>query len=173
MDFLYFLVKGSSTYGVNEDPMSFLKNYFETEGAFNTSFIYALVVALVGLLLFYGIFGMKIYKLATKTVYWITAGLVSFVTLVLTQLIVVGTKSGITGFFASVNDYFSTIVINLEGEQLNQAMAQRQGIEDKMDGFCSAVMWLDITNAVVAFVIFFLLSLMVKNITTHAKRIPF
>lgn len=173
MDFLYFLVKKSSTYGVNEDPMSFLKNYFETEGAFNTSFYYALIVALVGILLFYGIFGMKIFKLATKAVYWITFGIVGLITAILTQLMVVGSKSGITGFFASVNNNFSSIVLNLEGEQLNLAMAQRQGIEEKMDGFCDAVLWLDITNAAVAIVLFFLFSLVVKNFTIHAKRIPF
>ena len=173
MDFLYFFVKSSEEYGVNEDPMSLLKNYFETEGAFNTSFIYALIVAILGLLLFYGFFGMKIYKLATKTVYWVISGVVSVVTLVLTQLMVVGSKSGITGFFASVNEYFSKIVLNLEGEQLNQAMDQRQEIEEKMDGFCSAVICLDITNAVVAFGIFLLFSILVKNITIHTKRIPF
>lgn len=174
MDFLYFLVKQSSTYGVNEDPSSLLENYFVKEGAFDMAFICALIVALVCLIVFYGIFGMKIYKLATKTVYWITAGVASLLTFVLTQFIIVGSKSNITGFFHSVNEYFnnSEYIRNLQGEQRTLVDLQRDELENKMDSFCNAVCWLDVTNIFITLIIFILISLVVKNFTIHAKRIP-
>ena len=175
MEFLYFLVKGTSTYGPENDPIRLLQNYFETEGAFTSAVIIALVIALVFLFVFYGVFGMKIYKLANKKVYWITFAIVGLLTFCVTQFSVIGSHSSQTGFFASAEtgSYFSEYIEPLGDEDSQVALEQREDLEDKMDGLCDVVVALDLSNAVYAMLIFFVLSICVKGVTTHAKQIPF
>ena len=175
MDFLYFFVKGASTYGSEDDPLRLLHNYFETEGAFTNAFIIALVIAIVFLFIFYGIFGMKIYKLANRKVYWITFAIVGLLTFGATQISVIGNRSSQTGFFASaeIGPYFPGIIETLGEEDAQVALQQREDLEDKMEGLCDVVVALDLSNAVYAMLIFFVLSICVKGLTTHAKRVPF
>lgn len=173
MDFLYALVKNCGTYQPDQDPLRLLQNYFQTEGAFTDTFIIALVVAIIGLVVFYGIFGMKVYKLATPAVYWTTLALVGLFTLCSTQIVIVGSKSAQTGFFQSSKNNFEVIVAELPEDDAEEALEQREDLEKKMSGLCAAVLWLDGCNAVYGMAIFFLLSIGVKGKTTHAKSIPF
>ena len=175
MDFLYFLVKGSAAYSTDHDPIGLVKNYFEDGGAFNSSFIIALCTAIAGIIIFYGIFGMKIYKLARPLVYWIMFAIVGVTTFTLTQLLIIGSRTAQTGFFASAAQKFEEYAVQFADmpDMQNVAVAQRDTIETEMSGFCSAVVNLDMSNAVIALLIFFLLSLLVKGITVHAKRVPF
>lgn len=175
MDFLFFFVKGRETYQPESDPIRLLQNYFETEGAFTHAFLIALCVALVGLIIFYCIFGMKVFKLANHKVYWCTFAIVGVLTFCLTQFLIIGGKSSVSGFFASaetseyVEEYFS----RLDGDEVTEALQNREDLEDKMDGFCDVVAATDFTNSAVALIIFFGLSFAVKGFTNHAKKIPF
>lgn len=175
MDFLYFLVKGTETYQPDADPIRLLQNYFETEGAFTSAFIIALIVALVGLLIFYGIFGMKVYRMATHKVYWSVLVIVGVITFAITQFSVVGSEDAQSGFFASAetSEYIEDYLRPLSEAEQQEAIEQRDELEDKMDGFCDVVITLDLINAVYSVLIFFLLSIVVKNATVHAKKIPF
>lgn len=175
MDFLYFFVKDARTYGSEDDPLRLLLNYFETEGAFTNAFIIALIIAIVFLVIFYGIFGMKIYKLASRKVYWITFAIVGLLTFGATQISVIGNRSSQTGFFASaeIGPYFPGIIEHLGEEDAQVALQQREDLEDKMEGLCDVVVALDLSNAVYAMLIFFVLSICLKGITTQAKKVPF
>ena len=172
MDFLYFLVKGSGTYQPDQDPIGFLKNYFETNGAFTSAFVIALIVALVGLFIFYGIFGMKVFKLAKRSVYWIMFAVVGVSTFALTQTMVVGSKAGQSGFFGSTQAKFEEYVLPLGDQEQQDALLQREEVENKMDGFCPAVSMLDLSNTCVSLLLYFGLSFGVKRFTTYAKIIP-
>lgn len=183
MEKLYYLVTQAKTYGSDADPIGLLKNYFVTEGAFLHAFIIAAVIALVGLAIFYGIFGMKIFKLATRPVYWCVLVLVGAITFSATQISVIGSKKHTTGFFASAytakytkeegRNYFDKYIKDLGDEEGAEAVEQRDALANKMDGFCDVVIRMDCLNALYAILIFFILSLAVKNVTTHAKKIPF
>ena len=104
MENLYYFVTNMSTW-TNMDPRKFLYHYFVINGAFTTSFLIALVVAIVGLLLFYGWIGMTSSRLSTLTTWAVTLVLVGLVTFALTQVSVVGSLSSQTGFFEDATQY--------------------------------------------------------------------
>lgn len=175
MDFLYFLVKGVETYQDDADPIRLLQNYFETEGAFTNAFIIAIVLALVGLAIFYGMFGMKVYKLATHKVYFAIMAIVAVLTFAITQVSVIGSQDAQSGFFASAETgpFFEEYMMSLSPVEQEEAIAQRDELEDKMNGFCDVVIMLDTVNTFYSVLIFFLLSIVVKGATVHPKKIPF
>ena len=183
MEKLYFLVTQAKTYGTGQDPIRLLQNYFVTEGAFMHAFIIAAIVAVAGLAIYYGIFGMKIFKLATRPVYWCMLVLVGLVTILFTQISVIGSAKQQTGFFASAEtvkytnvdgrNYFDQYIEDLTPEEAEEAVEQRSALEKEMSGFCDVVVSLDFLNALYAILIFFILSFAIKNMTTHAKKIPF
>ena len=184
MDKLYFLVSKTDSFQPDQDPIGLLNNYFVTEGGFVMALIIALAIAAAGVAIFYGVFGMKIFKLATRPVYWCMFVLVGVLTFVTTQFVVIGSRNNVTGFFASAettrycppgteDNYFDRYVEDLGDEDAAEALQQREDLENKMDGFCDVVRTLDLSNALYALIVFFVLSLGVKNLTRHAKRIPF
>lgn len=104
MENLYYLVMSMSTWNQN-DPRQFLHHYFVENGAFVTSFAIALAVALIGLLVFYAWFGMASNRLSNRTTWFVTLVVVGLVTLVLTQLMVIGSADSLTGFFKDAADH--------------------------------------------------------------------
>ena len=172
MENLYYFVTNMSTW-TNMDPRQFLYHYFVTNGAFTTSFLIALVVALVGLLLFYGWIGMTSSRLSTLTTWAVTLVLVGLVTFALTQVSVVGSLSSQTGFFEDATQYAQQLRENEPDETLAQFEQQVSQIRDLMDKGCDVTWTLDLWNTAISLIIFFFISLGVKRMTKYAIAIPF
>jgi len=159
MENLYYFVTNMSTW-TNMDPRQFLYHYFVTNGAFTTSFLIALVVAIVGLLLFYGWIGMTSSRLSTLTTWAVT-------------LVFVGSLSSQTGFFEDATQYAQQLRENEPDETLAQFEQQVTQIRDLMDKGCDVTWTLDLWNTAISLIIFFLFSLGVKRMTKYAIAIPF
>ena len=172
MENLYFFVTNMLTWN-NMDPRQFLYHYFVTNGAFTTSFLIALVVAIVGLLLFYGWIGMTSNRLSSLTTWFITLVLVGLVTFALTQISVIGSLSSNTGFFQDATQYAQQLRETEPDETLMQFEQQVTQIRDLMNQGCDVTWTLDLWNTTISLGIFFLLSLGVKRLTKYAIAIPF
>lgn len=172
MENLYFLVTNMSTW-TSMDPRQFLYHYFVTNGAFTTSFLIALAVAIIGLLLFYGWIGMCSSRLSNLTTWAITLALVGLLTFALTQVSVVGSLSSQTGFFEDATQYAQTLRTIEPDETLSQFEEQVAQIRDLMDKGCDVTWTLDLWNTALSLLIFILISLGVKRLTKYAIAIPF
>lgn len=170
---LYFFVTMCKTWQYN-DPKRFLHHYFITNDAFITCFLIALGAAIVGAALFYGWIGnqsVRLSKVSTWLVILLAVGLVS---LGLTHLSVIGSAESQTGFFEDLISY-RTELLNKEeipDEQFTQFETEVTQVREAMDKGCDVVYMLDLGNAILAIVFFFIISLCVKRFTTYAVAVP-
>lgn len=172
MENLYFFVTNMSTW-TDADPRQFLYHYFVTNGAFTTSFLIALVVAIIGLLLFYAWIGMTSSRLSNLSTWAVTLALVGLVTFALTQVSVVGSLSNQTGFFEDATQYAQQLREREPDETLAQFEQQVVQIRDLMDQGCDVTWTLDLWNTCISLIIFFVFSIGVKGVTRYAIAIPF
>lgn len=172
MEKLYFLVTRMTTWTEN-DPRQFLDHYFIESGAFTTSFLIALVIAICGLLLFYGWIGMSSTRLSNGATWVVTLLAVGLITLVVTQVAVIGSLDSQTGFFENATQYAQ----QLRGQEPNETIAEfeqlAQNIRETMDKGCNVVYALDLWNTFLAVIIFFAGSVVAKRYTRYAIAVPF
>lgn len=172
MENLYYLVMRMETW-IQNDPRQFLYHYFVTDGAFVTSFAIALAIAVIGLLVFYGWFGMVSNRLSNRTVWFVTFVVVGLVTFALTQLIVIGSLDNLTGFFNDAANYASELKRNVPKEQLPIFNAQVEQIKNAISDGCDVTWALDLWNTLISLIIFFVGSILAKRFTKYAIAIPF
>lgn len=172
MDKIYALVTQSSTW-TTTDCHQTLHNYFVTEGAFTTCFLIALGAALLGIVIFYGWIGMQSVKLSNFTT-WLSMLLgACAVTFCATQFVIVGSAANLKGYFGSLNKYAVDLRNSTPESELQKLNADLDSIRNAMDGFCDTVGMLHVTNLLLTVVLFFIVSVVVKSLTTHAKAVPF
>ena len=172
MEKLYFLVTGLKTW-TDRDPHQFLHHYFIENGAFTTSFLIALVVALLGLLFFYGWLGNFSNRLSTLPSWIVTLIVVGLITMVVTQVMVIGSYDSQTGFFDDVTQYAQELRQNESNNTVAQFDTDVDNIRSTMSNGCDVVYVLNLWNMILSLIIFFLCSLGVKRFTRYAIAIPF
>lgn len=171
MENLYYLVMRMTTWTDN-DPRQFLHHYFVQEGAFVTCFAIALAIAVIGLLVFYGWFGMASNRLSNRTVWFVTLIVVGLVTLAVTQLVVIGSLDSLTGFFNDVASHASDLRQNVPQDQVGIFDLQVQQIKDTISKGCDVTWALDLWNTAISLIIFVVMSFVVKRFTRYAIAVP-
>lgn len=175
MDKIYFLVSTCETW-LNKDGNGYLNNYFIDEGGFTNALLIAIAVAVVAAIVFYGVIGMKFNRLANLAVWLVTLAADAIVTFFVTQLMIIGSRDGNTGIFQSITNFRGTKlqeipVDNIQGRtDLSNATDQ---LVNLLSNGCDVTTYLNVTNVVLAVVVFFVISICVKGITIHAKHVPF
>ncbi len=169
---LYFLVTNTSTW-TSGDPRQLLDHYFIENGAFTTSLLIALGVAVVGLLIFYGWIGMSSNRLSNLPTWLVTLCSVGLITLGMTQMTVVGSQDSQTGFFEDAQQYVPVLKEGVPDADMNAFNNDVENIREAMDKGCDVVYTLDLWNMAIALVIFFVGSIAVKRMTRYAIAIPF
>lgn len=173
MEQIYFLVKSMDTW-TSGDPHLFLTHYFCTNHGFMSAFIVALGVAVLGAALFYGWIGNAADRLATIPVWLITTIVVGVVTLGLTQCIIIGSNTSQTGVFNDIVNYKQELQQSISDDKLNQFNQDVQNLITNIDSVSNeVVLSLNIENAVIAMLLFFIISICVKNLPPYTKSIPF
>lgn len=172
MENLYYLVMRMSTWTQN-DPHQFLHHYFVENGAFVTSFAIALAVAFIGLLVFYGWFGMVSNRLSNRTIWVVVLLVVGLVTFALTQLIVIGSMDNLTGFFNDAATFASELKKNVPLDKLSDFTQQVDQIKNAISDGCDVTWALDLWNTAISLIVFFVGSLLAKRFTRYAIAIPF
>ena len=169
---IYSIVTNMSTW-TGADPRQFLHHYFIVNGAFTTALLIALAVAAVALLLFYGWIGMQSNRLSNFNVWLVTLICATLCTAGITQLSVIGSDEGQTGFFADAADYAQTTLRpNTPNEAIVQFEQDYDNIVKTMDGACDVVLALDLWNALLTIIVFVALSFGVKGFTRYAISVP-
>lgn len=173
MEQIYFLVKSMGTWA-NGDPHLFLSHYFCQNGGFMSAFIIALGVAVVGAAIFYGWIGNAADRLATMPVWLITTVIIGVVSLGLTQLIIVGSSTSQTGLFNDIVNNKQELQKSIPDEKLDQFHQEVQTLITNLDSVSNdVVLSLNLENAVIAMLLFFIISICVKNLPPYTKSIPF
>lgn len=178
MDFLYEWIFEKCEIelpeGVRGLVSSILGQYFGSNGdgqAFFKAFCVAVVVAVVFIIVYYGIFGMKLDKLATRPIYWITFVITGVVSFFATHLIIIGNESNNSGIFGYIDDFMEHSANNYpDKEALGNAV---DALTEHINNWGDLVWDLCLENAAISAVIFLILSLIVKRFTHYAKVIPF
>ena len=177
MENLYYFVTQLTTTWNQQDPRGFLNHYFVESGAFVTCFLIALVVAVVGLLLFYGWIGMTSPRLSKLSTWLVTFVAVGLITMAATQLAVIGSNESDNGFFGDATEYAQTklrpAANDLGQEEGRKFEQQFNDIRVKMDKGCDVVYVLDTWNMGISLIIFFVGSFCVKRLTRYAIAVPF
>lgn len=175
MEKLYFFVAQCDTW-LNGDPNGYLNQYFCTEGAFNHAILIAGGVAVVAALFFYGWIGMAVNRLANLGVWLCTMLLDAVLTFVITNATVIGSSAAGTGVFHSIAEYQSVLMkqIPVDDEVGREALISmtNQFIDTLAIG-CDVTRYLNMGNAVISILIFFIISICVKKLTTYAAYVPF
>lgn len=172
MEKLYALVTQSTTWA-NVDNHQTLYNYFVTEGAFTTCFLIVLGAALLGIAIFYGWIGMRSVRLSNLTT-WISTLLgVCAVTFCATQFMIIGSAAKLSGYFGSLNKFAVSLRNSTPESELEKLNGDLDRVRDAMSSFCDTVGMLHVTNLVLAIVLFFLISIVVKGFTIQSKAVPF
>ena len=141
-----------------------------------TSFLIALAVAVVGLIVFYGWFANFSYRLTNLGVWLTVLALVGIITIALTKVVVIGDSETKSGFFAAAETYCDKkIDINNESPEVcKQITSNYNEVVEKMkEPACEVSINLYLTNLILSLLMFFGLSIVVKNFTIHGKSIPF
>ena len=172
MEKLYFLVTGQDTW-TQKDPHQFLHHYFIENGAFTTCFLIAIVVAILGLLIYYGWIGNVSNRLSTLPTWIVTFIVVGLITLAVTQVVVIGSLDNQTGFFDDVTQHAQELRQSVSNNALTQFDTEVNNIRNTMHNGCDVVYVLDLWNMFISLFIFFLLSLGVKRFTRYCIAIPF
>ena len=175
MENLYFFVTNLSSWN---DPDHYLFHYFIKSGGFVTCFLIALIVAIVGLLLFYGWIGMVSPRLSKLSTWLVTFVCVGLITMAATQLVVIGSNNSGTGFFENAQQHRSELRRsagdNHSGQdEIDKLDSNYNKICDEMDKGCDVVYVLDTWNMGISLIIFFVGSLGVKRLTRYAIAVPF
>lgn len=175
MDKLYFFVTNCSTWQ-NNDPNQYLSNYFVDGGGFLNSFLVALIVAVIFAAIFYGWIGMAVDRLSSLSVWLVTLVADAVVTFFATKMIIIGSEVTGSGLFNSITAYqeqlSSQIPVNdAEGHRL--LSAQTSQLVDIIAHNGDVVYSLLIGNAIISVILFFIISICVKGVTTNATHVPF
>ena len=176
MDKLYFFVTSCDTWQ-NVDTNQYLANYFITEGGFLHAFLIALIIAVVFAGLFYGWIGMKEDRLSNLGV-WLGAllfdGVIGFI---MTKMLVIGSQNDQTGVFNSIVNYKSQLLIQPgfsgNDQQVKLLTDTTNNLVQALADNCNVVMSLCIGNAIISVILFFIISICVKNLTVLATHVPF
>ena len=175
MEQIYFLVSQCETW-LNNDPNGYLEHYFCSDGGFTHAFLIALAIAIVAAIVFYGWIGMAVNRLANLGVWLATLFADAVLTFIITQMSVIGNSDAMTGIFKSIEEHRSElstkIPVNDTTGQDNLSNTTTQIIDTLSNG-CDVTYGLNISNVIVSIVLFFVISLCVKKLTTHATHIPF
>lgn len=173
MDQIYFLVTKMTTWQT-VDTYRFLPHYFIDNGGFTSAFVVALVVALIGIAIFYGWIGTSVDRLATVPVWLITMIVVGVVTFGVTQAVIIGSNAAQTGVFSDIVDFSAIQQQGLPSDLVPQFTANVQNLKERLDSVsCDVVLALNIENAVLSMLLFFLISIGVKKLPPFTKYIPF
>lgn len=173
MEKLYFLVSKCELYQ-SKGLCDFFGNYFSEGSGFMTSFLIALAVAVVGLIVFYGWFANFSYRLTNLGVWLTVLALVGIITIALTKVVVIGDSEPKSGFFAAANTYWENKIENESPEICKQITSNYNEVVEKMkEPACEVSINLYLTNLILSLLMFFGLSIVVKNFTIHGKSIPF
>jgi len=158
------------------DLYNFLPTYFETNGAATTTFVIAAVVALVLLAVFYGILGMFSAKLGGNRWIWAVCLVLSFgITWIVTDNTVIGDVNDLTGIFGSIDTQMSNEVLpNCGGvqEQIEEAQEVQRSFNNELTDGCDLNYTLLFWNSVFSFILFGVLSFLVKRLTKYSKNVP-
>lgn len=172
---IYFLVSQCETW-LNNDPNGYLEHYFCSDGGFTHAFLIALAIAIVAAIVFYGWIGMAVNRLANLGVWLATLFADAVLTFIITKMSVIGNSGAITGIFKSIderrNELSTQIPVDDTTARDNLFNTTTQIIDTLSNG-CDVTYGLNISNVVISIILFFIISLCVKNLTIHATHIPF
>lgn len=172
---IYFLVSQCETW-LNNDPNGYLEHYFCSDGGFTHAFLIALAIAIVAAIVFYGWIGMAVNRLANLGVWLAILFADAVLTFIITKMSVIGNSGAITGIFKSIdehrNELSTQIPVNATTARDNLFNTTTQIIDTLSNG-CDVTYGLNISNVVISIILFFIISLCVKNLTIHATHIPF
>ena len=174
MDLFYFLVTSLEQYS---DKFGFHVNYFIEKGAFTEAFLYSLAIGVVVALAFYfSLCNAVSVKPATRVNWFIGLVIVAIAAFFIGDIMVIGSEGNPgTGFYASCQAFANNYM--LLHQDNNQAIQECQNelnkiLQDlKEDN--DIVLLFNVTNAFLSMLIYFLVSLSVKNFTKHGSQIPF
>ena len=175
MEKLYFLVSQCQTW-VQNDPNGYLSNYFCEKGAFLHAFLIALAVAAVAAAVFYGWIGNAVAKLSNLTTWLCTTLLCAAVTFLVTKILVVGSYLASTGVFQSFVDHKQELLKTIPPEDeagRNNLISQTNNLANTINDGCDVTNYLYLENVVIAVILFFIISMLVKKMTKFAVYVPF
>lgn len=175
MEKIYSLVAQCGTW-LNDDPNGFLQQYFIEESGFTHAFLIALVVAMMCAGVFYGWIGMAVNRLSNLVTWLCTMLVDAIATFVLTRIMLVGSNDTGTGIFHSITEKLPKVLETMGVDDeigRAQVMSQANELIDKLTNGCDVTNSLYITNIVLTIILFFIISICVKNLTTHATHVPF
>lgn len=177
MEKLYFFVMQSDIW-TNNDPLGYLHGYFVAEGGFKSAFLIGLVVAIIGVAFFYGWIANTSPRLSKMSTWLITLVAVGGITFATTQMIVIGSDNSQnqTGMFASIsnqqNDHLSQQ--DLSEEEIANINQYTRTLQNQVSTLSNSItMGTDLGTTAYALLIFFVLSICVKNLTRYGISIPF
>ena len=172
MEFLYFLVTQDKTWG---DAYGFHNHYFNELNIFTYSSIVMVVIGIVFSLAFYkGFCDCERNNLATRSNWWIMLAVTIVVAYLVSQFVFFGGAN--SGFIAESKTYLTTTLYTqyennekVYQECVNTFTEIKVNVQEGKD----IAFWFDITNMLLAAILFFLTSLVVKKHTAHGTEIPF
>lgn len=175
MEKIYSLVSQCETW-LNGDPNEFLHQFFIEESGFTHAFLIALLVAIVCAAVFYGWIGMAVNRLSNLVVWLCTLLVDALATLVLTSVMLIGNNDAGTGIFHSISEKLPKVLETMGvDDAAGRTMVNSQANEliDKLSNGCDVTSNLYITNVLLSILLFFIISICVKNMTTHATHVPY
>lgn len=175
MEKLYSLVSQCETW-LMKDPNGFLQQYFMSENGFTHAFLIALIVAIVCIAAFYGWIGMAVNKLANLVIWLSTLLVDAIVTFALTRIMVIGSNNMGTGIFHSITEKLPKVLETMGvDDEAGRSMiiSQANMLKDSLANGCDVTNYLLLTNVIVTVILFIIISLCVKGMTTHATHVPF
>ena len=177
MEKLYFFVMQSDVWNVN-DPRGFLFKYFIEEGGFKSAFLIALVAAIIGVAIFYGWIANAAPRLSKMSTWLITLVAVGGITFATTQVIVIGSDNSQdkTGMFASISNQQNDLLQQqeLSQEEIESINQDTRALQNQVDTISNSItMGVDLGTTAYALLIFFILSICLKNLTRYGISIPF
>lgn len=175
MEKLYFFVTSCGTWK-DSDPNQYLSEYFINQSGFLNSFLIALVIAIIFAAIFYGWIGMAVDRLANLGVWLGTLVIDGIVTFLGTKLLVIGSQAAQSGIFNSIVNKQSELLSQIpvaDEVGRNTLMSTTSKLVDIIANNGDVVCSLLIGNAIISIILFVIISICVKSITTYATHVPF
>jgi len=178
MDKVYFFVSQLDEF--TEGGWDFYSNYFLEEGGFLYSFLIALAVAVVMLIIFYGFICNKVFKLSKPIVWLVFLCLSLGITFFATSSFIIGNYEAedSTGFYGSIETTYTNLS-NKDNFQANPGdlkalIATKEDIIEKLGEKTSEVATsLCVGNSIFSLIWFLLFSVLFKGFTKYGIAVPF
>lgn len=171
MELIYFLVTSLEAYA---DKFGFHANYFVEKGAFLEGLLYSAGIgALIALLFYFGCCNGESVKPATRVNWLIGLFLVGLIAFFISDLFIIGSEG--EGFYASLDAIVREYCVNNSWDTLGiqERQIEMNTIVKNLKEGKDVALEVNLTNVFISMLVYFLISLGVKNYTKHGSQIPF